>query len=59
MIHGEKAHSLYMGKDAFSKLTGTNKEFLLIKGANHTDLYDQKDLIPFASIADFINKNTI
>ena len=31
LIHGDKAHSLYFSKDAYSKLKGDNKELLLIK----------------------------
>ena len=26
VIHGDKAHSYYMGKDAFEKLNGNNKK---------------------------------
>ena len=56
VVHGEKAHSCYFGKDAFSKLQGDNKELLIIEGANHTDLYDKTDIIPFEKIADFYTK---
>ena len=38
MIHGEKAHSRYFSEDAFKKLTGDNKELLIIPGASHVDL---------------------
>jgi fermentation-respiration switch protein FrsA (DUF1100 family) len=55
MIHGEKAHSLYFGKEAFSHLRGANKEFLLIPGASHTDLYDT-DKIPFDKIVAFYRR---
>ncbi len=27
-----------------------NKEFIVVPGANHTDLYDQVDVIPFDAI---------
>ncbi len=57
MIHGEKAHSRYFSEDAFKKLTGTNKELLIIPGANHVDLYDQKDKIPFDKITQFFKTN--
>ncbi len=57
IIHGDKAHSFYFGKDAFAKLKGDNKEFVVIPGASHTDLYDQKDIIPFSKIEEFFNKN--
>lgn len=61
MIHGDQAHSCYMSKDAYadmikdSKYTD-NKELLLIPGASHTDLYDQKDIIPFAKMEAFFDK---
>ena len=55
VIHGEKAHSLYFGKDAFSRLKGDNKEFVLVPGASHTDLYDT-DKIPFDRIEAFYKK---
>lgn len=56
MIHGDKAHSCYFSKDAFEKLTGDNKELMLIPGAVHTDLYDQMDIIPFEKINEFYTK---
>ncbi len=61
MIHGDQAHSCYMSKDAYadmikgSKYTD-NKELLLIPGASHTDLYDQKNIIPFAKMEAFFDK---
>ena len=33
-----------------------NKELLLIPGASHTDLYDQKNIIPFAKMEAFFDK---
>lgn len=57
VIHGEKAHSCYFSKDAFAKLTGDNKELMIIPDAVHTDLYDRKDVIPFDKIQDFFHKN--
>ncbi len=53
IIHGEKAHSRYFGEDAFKKLKGDNKELLIIKDANHVDLYDNLDKIPFDKIEGF------
>ncbi len=53
IIHGEKAHSCYFSKDAFAKLTGDNKELMIIPGAVHTDLYDQVDVIPFDKMVEF------
>ncbi len=57
IVHGDKAHSFYFGKDAFNKLKGDNKEFVVVPGASHTDLYDQMEIIPFGRIIEFFNKN--
>ena len=57
IIHGENAHSCYMSKDEFEKLTGDNKELLIIPNAVHTDLYDDLDIIPFDKIAEFYKEN--
>lgn len=55
MIHGEKAHSRYFSEDAFEKLRGGNKELAIIPGANHVDLYDRTDIIPFDRIEGFFD----
>ena len=57
IVHGDKAHSFYFGKDAFALLKGDNKEFVVVPGAGHTDLYDRMDIIPFNRIVEFFNKN--
>lgn len=56
LIHGEKAHSCYFSRDAFEKLTGDNKELLIIPGAVHTDLYDRLDVIPFDKMESFFRQ---
>ena len=56
LVHGEKAHSRYFSETAYSKLTGDNKELLIIPGANHTDLYDQMDVIPFEKLKAFFDE---
>ena len=53
VLHGEKAHSRYFGEDAFKKLKGDNKKLVIVPGATHVDLYDQKDLIPFDEVETF------
>ena len=58
MIHGDKAHSCYFSRDAFADMVkdspyAANKELVIIPGAVHTDLYDQKDIIPFDKIQQF------
>lgn len=62
IIHGDKAHSCYFGKDAYNDMIKNsnythNKELLLIPGAVHTDLYDNVYVIPFDKIADFFMNN--
>lgn len=63
IMHGEKAHSFYMGKDAFEKVKGgvnpDNKEFLAIPGAVHCDLYDggDKNYIPWDAVERFLRTN--
>lgn len=56
LVHGEKAHSYYFSKDVFAKLKGTNKKFLTIPNAVHTDLYDKLGVIPFDKIEKFIRE---
>ena len=64
IVHGEKAHSYYFGKDAYenmikdSKYT-SNKELLTIPEAVHTDLYDNLDVIPFDKIQKFLKKTEL
>lgn len=56
MIHGENAHSKYFSEDAFKKLKGENKELLIVEGANHVDLYDNLEKIPFDKIEKFFKE---
>ena len=64
MIHGEKAHSCYMSRDAYADMVegskyADNKELYIIPGASHTDLYDggDRDAIPFDKIEAFMKEN--
>ena len=60
IVHGEKAHSRYMGEDTFKLLKGDNKELFIVPNANHTDLYDggiNHNKIPFDKIEEFVKKN--
>ncbi len=66
IVHGEKAHSCYFGKDAYADMVKDsnytdNKELLIIPGASHTDLYDGggKDAIPFDKLASFLTEYLI
>ena len=58
LIHGEKAHSRYFSEYAYSLLTGSNKELLIIPGAVHTDLYDDvAGVIPYDKMVAFFKAN--
>ena len=57
LVHGENAHSRYFSEDTYKKLTGGNKELLIVPGASHTDLYDNFDKIPFDRIVAFYREN--
>lgn len=57
MIHGENAHSRYFSEDAFKKLKGNNKELMIVPNANHVDLYDQPDKIPFDKMESFLKQH--
>lgn len=58
LVHGEKAHSRYFSEDAFKQLTGMNKELLIIPGASHVDLYDNKaGVIPYDRMEAFFTNN--
>ena len=58
VLHGEKAHSRYFGEDTFKRLTGDNKELVIVPGASHTDLYDggETNAIPFDKLEAFYKK---
>ena len=56
LIAGENAHSRYFSEDAY-KAAAEPKELMIIKSANHVDLYDRLDKIPFDRISEFFGKN--
>jgi fermentation-respiration switch protein FrsA (DUF1100 family) len=56
LIHGEKAHSRYFSETAYAA-AAEPKELLIIPGANHVDLYDQMDKIPFDKLQSFFEEN--
>jgi hypothetical protein len=51
-IHGEKAHSRYFSETAYAAAEEP-KELMIIPRANHTDLYDRVDVIPFDKLTAF------
>ena len=52
LIAGENAHSRYYSEDVY-KAASDPKELLIVPNADHVDLYDQMDKIPFDKITDF------
>ena len=56
LIHGEKAHSRYFSETAYAA-AAEPKELLVVPGANHIDLYDQMDKIPFDKLQSFFEEN--
>jgi len=55
LIHGEKVHSRYFSETAYAA-AAQPKELLIVPGANHVDLYDQLDKIPFDNIDRFLSQ---
>jgi fermentation-respiration switch protein FrsA (DUF1100 family) len=56
LIHGEKAHSRYFSETAYAA-AAEPKELLIVPGANHVDLYDQMNKIPFDKLQSFFEEN--
>lgn len=61
IIHGNRAHSLYFGRDAYNNMISgnkytDNKELIIIPDATHVDLYDNMEKIPFDKIEEFFKK---
>ena len=58
LIAGSEAHSLYYSQDAYDALKESGTvELNIISGANHVDLYDRIDIIPFDKMAEFFTDN--
>ena len=58
LVHGENAHSRYFSEDAFKSLGSEDKELFIVKGASHTDLYDNTaGKIPFDKFEAFFKKH--
>jgi len=56
LIHGEKAHSRYFSETAYAA-AAEPKELMIIPGANHVDLYDRVDVIPFDKLTRFFTQH--
>src|SRR6266511_2762352 len=55
-IAGEHAHSRYFSEDAY-EAAADPKELLVVPNADHVDLYDKTDLIPFDKLEEFFTEN--
>ena len=56
IIAGENAHSRYYSEDIY-KLASEPKELLIVPNADHVDLYDKMDKIPFEKLETFFREN--
>jgi fermentation-respiration switch protein FrsA (DUF1100 family) len=56
LVAGENAHSRYYSEDVH-EIASEPKELLIVPGADHVDLYDRMDKIPFDRLAEFFTKN--
>lgn len=56
IVTGEQAHSRYMAEESYERLKN-HKELVIVPGADHVDLYDQMDKIPFDKFAQFFQDN--
>ncbi|WP_293956648.1 MULTISPECIES: alpha/beta hydrolase [unclassified Sphingobacterium] len=56
LIAGENAHSRYYSEDVYKQALQP-KELVIVPDADHVDLYDQKDKIPFDRLEKFFKDN--
>lgn len=52
LIMGEEAHSRFYSEEVFAD-AAEPKELYIVPGANHVDLYDRTDVIPFDKLDNF------
>jgi fermentation-respiration switch protein FrsA (DUF1100 family) len=55
LIAGENAHSRYYSEDIY-KMASEPKELVIVPGADHVDLYDRPDKIPFEKLTSFFRQ---
>lgn len=56
LIAGEKAHSRYYSEDVY-KVASNPKELVIVPNADHVDLYDKVDIIPFDKLEAFFKEH--
>ncbi|MDQ0205203.1 alpha/beta hydrolase [Pectinatus haikarae] len=57
IVAGEKAHSRYFSEDAYKAIGSKDKELYIVPGANHTNLYDNVQKIPFDKFEQFFKEH--
>lgn len=55
-VVGDRAHSRFFSDVAYERALEP-KEMLVVEDAEHIDLYDRRDRIPFDRLADFFTVN--
>jgi uncharacterized protein len=55
-VAGADAHSRYYSEDVHANAPDS-VELMIVPDANHVDLYDRKDLIPFDRLDEFFTAN--
>ena len=53
-VVGDRAHSRFFSENAF-KAAAEPKELYVVDDAEHIDLYDRRDRIPFEKLAEFFS----
>jgi len=56
LVAGENAHSRYYSEDVY-KVASDPKELVIVPNADHVDLYDQMDKIPFDRLTSFFKRH--
>lgn len=56
LVTGDKAHSRYYSEDVY-KAAAEPKELVVVPGADHVDLYDNLEKIPFDKFEQFFKNN--
>jgi hypothetical protein len=56
LVAGENAHSRYYSEDVI-KLASEPKDLMIVPNADHCDLYDQIDKIPFDKLTSFFRQH--
>ena len=57
LVRGEDAHNKFYSDDAFARMRGDNKEYHVVPGAVHIDLYDDVDVIPWDVIEEYLGRH--